>query len=166
MRVSIFGLGYVGCATAAGLAGNGHEVLGVDISERKVRLLNRGESPIVEGDFNALIRACARRGNLSGCADAIAAVAASDLSLITVGSPKKRNGEFDYGSLLNAVWQIGEALKEKRGFHVIGLRSAGPPGTTESLVIPELEKISSKAAGSDFAVCVNPEFLRTGSARE
>ena len=166
MRVSIFGLGYVGCATAAGLAGNGHEVLGVDISDRKVRMLNRAESPIVEKDFNALIRACVRRGNLRGCADGIAAVADSDLSLITVGSPKKRNGEFDYGSLLNAVWLIGEALKGKRGYHVIGLRSAVPPGTTESLAIPELEKISGKAAGSDFAVCVNPEFLRSGSASE
>ena len=166
MRVSLFGLGYVGCATAAGLAGSGHEVLGVDIRERKVRMLNRGESPIIEKDFDALIRACARRGNLRGCADGIAAVSGSDLSLITVGSPKKRNGEFDYGSLLSAVWHIGEALKEKRGFHVIGLRSAVPPGTTESLVIPELEKISGKAAESDFAVCVNPEFLRSGSVWE
>jgi GDP-mannose 6-dehydrogenase len=166
MRVSVFGLGYVGCATAASLAGSGHEVLGVDISERKVRMINRGESPIVERDFDALIRSGARRGRLAGCADGLKAVAESDLSLITVGSPTKRNGEFDYGFLLNAIWQIGEALKKKSTFHVIGLRSAVPPGTTESLVIPELEKISGKPAGSDFAVCVNPEFLRSGSAWE
>jgi GDP-mannose 6-dehydrogenase len=166
MKVSIFGLGYAGCATAVGLAHRGHDVVGVDVNERKVRMINRGESPILESELDAMIRFSTRCGKLRGCSDPARAVCDTDVSLISVESPTKRNGQFDYGYLLNAIWGIGEGLKEKSAYHVVGLRSAVPPGTTESLVVPELEKTSGKSAGKEFAVCVNPEFLRPGSPRD
>ena len=163
MRASIFGLGYIGCATAVALAGRGHDVIGVDVDGRKVRMISRGEAPILEGNLDALIRIYARCGKLQGCSDAAKAVHETDVCLIAVESPAKPNGAFDYSCLLNAVWQVADGLKEKNAHSIVALRSAVPPGTTESLVIPELEKISGKSARKDFTVCVNPEFFQRAS---
>ncbi|HWP59898.1 MAG TPA: nucleotide sugar dehydrogenase [Candidatus Acidoferrales bacterium] len=164
MRISVFGLGYVGCVTAAALGQRGHSIVGVDVNEHKVRVINRGESPVVEKGLEDLIGSSVRRGRLYATADAAAAVAESDVSLVCVGTPSRPNGSFDYGHLLSAVWQIADGIKRKQTRHVVAVRSTVLPGTTETLVIPELEKISGKAAHEAFEVCVNPEFMREGSS--
>jgi GDP-mannose 6-dehydrogenase len=159
-------MGYVGCVTAAALAGRGNEVVGVDVNKQKVRAINRGDSPIMEKGLDSVIRSCVRKGQLKGTSDAREAVEESEVSLVCVGTPARKNGSFEYGHLLHAVWEIGEGIKRKGTSHVVAIRSTVLPGTTEALVLPELEKISGKKAWRDFAVCVNPEFMREGSSLE
>jgi GDP-mannose 6-dehydrogenase len=164
MRVSIFGLGYVGCVSAACFAARGHEVTGVDVNELKVNLINQGTSPVVEPGLADLIRESVNVKRLRATTDAVAAVRDSDISLVCVGTPSNHNGSLNLSYIKRACQQIGEALEAKGRYHIVVMRSTMLPGTVESTVIPALEVYSGKRAGRDFGVAVNPEFLREGTS--
>jgi GDP-mannose 6-dehydrogenase len=164
MNISIFGLGYVGAVSAACLARQGHAVIGVDPNRAKVEMIEHGIAPIVEQDVGGMIADAVDRGLLRATADARAAVLASDLSFICVGTPSQGNGSLDLAHVREAAAQIGGALAEKRGRHTIAARSTMLPGSMRETVFATLETYSGKKAGVDFNVCYNPEFLREGSA--
>jgi GDP-mannose 6-dehydrogenase len=164
MNVSVFGLGYVGSVSAASVAADGHRVIGVDVTPSKVAAINEGRSPIVENGLDDLIRDTVSRGLLRATADPVEAVAQSDVSLLCVGTPSRRNGSLDLTYLTRVCEEIGEALRDKDGYHLVVVRSTVLPGTTHDVVIPALEAESGKKYGEGFGVSVNPEFLREGSA--
>jgi GDP-mannose 6-dehydrogenase len=164
MRISIFGLGYVGAVCAGCLSTRGHEVIGVDVSQPKIDLINQGKSPIVEPGLAELLRAGVNAGMLRGTIDVGAAVMASELSFIAVGTPSKRNGDLDLGYIELVCTQIGEALRNKPDRHTVVVRSTVLPGTVKNVVIPLIEAASGKKAGVDFGVATNPEFLRESTA--
>jgi GDP-mannose 6-dehydrogenase len=162
--ISIFGLGYVGTVTAACLAHKGNSVTGVDLNAGKVEAMDTGRSPIVEPRVSELITECNQACHLHATTDGEAAVLKSEISFLCVGTPSLRNGKLDLGHIEPVCRQIGAALKKKNSFHLVVLRSTVLPGTAESLVIPALEQSSGKKMGKDFGVCVNPEFMREGTA--
>ena len=164
MRVSVFGLGYVGSVSAAAFAADGHDVIGVDVNPTKVDSLNGGRSPIVEPGLDDLIRTTRDDGRLRATTETAEAVHATELSLLCVGTPSRKNGSLDLSYLERVSEQIGAALRDKPSYHVVVVRSTVLPGTTHELVIPALERRSGKKYGQDFGVTVNPEFLREGSA--
>ncbi len=164
MRLSIFGMGYVGNVSAACFAADGHTVVGVDPNAVKVDLINQGASPIVEPGLAELVADGVSSGRLRGTTDAAAAIAETDLSLVCVGTPSQVNGNLDLTYLERVCQDIGACLKQKDAFHVVVIRSTMLPGTIRDTVIPTLEAASGKVAGKDFGVCNNPEFLREGSA--
>lgn len=164
MRISIFGLGYVGSVSAGCLANDGHRVIGVDPNQTKIDLINQGVAPIVEADIGPMIHQAAGKGLLRATVDVFDAVRNSDISLICVGTPSQANGNLDLTHVRQVCEEIGTALKEKSTFHVVVARSTMLPGSMHALVIPTLEEFSGKRAGVDFGVCNNPEFLREGSA--
>lgn len=164
MKISIFGLGYVGAVSAGCLATDGHEVIGVDPNKTKVDLINQGTTPIIEKDIGEMIAATVKSGHLRATADVRDAVFGSDMSLICVGTPSQLNGNLDLSHVRKVCQEIGAAIAEKDTFHVVVARSTMLPGSMRSLVIPTLEAASGKVAGVDFGVCNNPEFLREGTA--
>ena len=164
MNVSVFGLGYVGSVSAATFADDGHTVVGVDVNPTKVEMLNAGQSPIVEPGLGELIESTVAAGRLRATTSTEEAVEASDISLVSVSTPSRRNGSLDLTYLTRVCEQLGEALRHKRAYHVVVVRSTVLPGTTHETVIPTLERSSGKKYGTDFGVAVNPEFLREGSA--
>jgi GDP-mannose 6-dehydrogenase len=164
MKVSVFGLGYVGSVSAASFAADGHEVVGVDVNPSKVSSVNDGRSPIVENGLNDLIHDQAARGALRATTSAAEAVAGTDVSLVCVGTPSRKNGSLDLMYLIRVCEEIGDALRDKRRYHVVVVRSTVLPGTTHDVVIPTLESRSGKKYGEGFGVSVNPEFLREGTA--
>ena len=164
MKVSVFGLGYVGSVSAASFAADGHTVVGVDVNADKVASLNDGRSPIVEKGLEDLIRSGAGNGSLRATTSTEEAVHATDLSLLCVGTPSRKNGSLDLTYLERVCQQIGAALANKDAYHVVVVRSTVLPGTTHDVVIPTLERASGKKYGSGFGVTVNPEFLREGTA--
>ena len=164
MRLSVFGLGYVGCVSAACFAKAGHQVIGVDISAIKTNIINEGRSPIVESGVGEMIQQAVKTGKLSATTDSAKGVTESDMSLVCVGTPSRPNGSLDLSFVKRVCEEIGEALRDKASPHVVVIRSTMLPGTVESLVVPTLEKSSGKKAGHDFSVCVNPEFLREGTS--
>jgi GDP-mannose 6-dehydrogenase len=164
LRVSIFGLGYVGTVCAACLAQDGHEVIGVDPVQAKVELINAGKSTIVEAEIGQLIADAVKSKMLRVTNHAVDAVENSELSFVCVGTPSQINGNLDLTHVRHVCEQIGLALKEKRERHTIVIRSTILPGTMRKIIIPVLEEYSGKRPGIDFGVCNNPEFLREGSA--
>ena len=164
MNVSVFGLGYVGSVSAASFAADGHHVVGVDVNPDKVASINDGRSPIVEKGLDELIRDNTANGRLRATTSTKEAVEATDLSLVCVGTPSRRNGSLDLTYLERVCEQIGDALKDKPSYHVVVVRSTVLPGTTHGVVIPAIERTSGKKYGSGFGVTVNPEFLREGTA--
>jgi GDP-mannose 6-dehydrogenase len=162
--ISVFGLGYVGCVSAACLAARGYRVIGVDVNPGKVESLRRGRSPIVEDEIGELTARVVAAGDLAVTVDADAAVLATDISLICVGTPSTAAGGLTTHYLEEVTAEIGAALKTKDRRHTVVFRSTMVPGTCEQLLIPLLERISGKRAGADFGVCVNPEFLREGTS--
>src|SRR5438552_7451379 len=142
MRLSIFGLGYVGCVSAACFGEAGHEVIGVDVNETKVGIVNDSRSPIVEPGIEQLIRASVTAKRLRATGDASDAVQGSDISLVCVGTPSNHNGSLDISHVKRVCQQIGEALAAKRSFHIIVVRSTMLPGTVETFLIPTLEVYS------------------------
>jgi GDP-mannose 6-dehydrogenase len=163
MKISVFGLGYVGVVAAACLADDGHDVIGIDVSDLKVELINKGLSPIVEKDISELILKHAGK-KLTATSDIKYAVENSEMSLVCVGTPSERNGNLDLSYLARVCEQIGEVIKHKSSRHTVVIRSTVIPGTMARMVTPILENHSGKKAGKDFGVCNNPEFLREGSA--
>jgi nucleotide sugar dehydrogenase len=164
MKISIFGLGYVGAVSAGCLAREGHEIIGVDPYHTKVELVNRGKSPVIERDISDIIARVVKEGRLRATTNVREAVDNSRLSLICVGTPSQLNGNSDLRYVRKVCEEIGAALGNKADFHVIVTRSTMLPGSIRNLVIPTLEGASGKRCGLDFSVCHNPEFLREGTA--
>jgi GDP-mannose 6-dehydrogenase len=164
MRVSVFGLGYVGSVSAASFAADGHDVVGVDVNADKVAAINHGTSPIVEPGLDELLATAVSGGQLRATTDTAAAVAETDVSLVCVGTPSRKNGSLELMYLQRVCEEIGAALKRKDAYHVVVVRSTVLPGTTHEVVIPALERESGKTYGDGFGVSVNPEFLREGTA--
>jgi len=164
MKVSVFGLGYVGCVSAACFASSGNSVVGVDINPVKVEIINSGRSPIVEPGIGDLIQQAVESGALKATTDTATAINDSDISLVCVGTPSRPNGALDLAHVEQVCREIGSALREKDGPHTVVIRSTMLPGTIENVVIPNLEKTSGKKAGDGINVCINPEFLREGSS--
>src|SRR4030081_1133943 len=164
VKISVLGLGYVGTVVAGCLARAGHEVIGIDTEPRKVELVNAGKSPIIEKELDQVIAQQVEAGRLSASTEVTVAVQQSDLILVCVGTPSRSNGDIELRHVRHVCEQIGAALRAHPGAPVVVVRSTLIPGTMRELVIPTLEASSGRQAGSDFGVCVNPEFLREGTA--
>jgi GDP-mannose 6-dehydrogenase len=164
MNISIFGLGYVGAVSAACLAKNGHNILGVDVEPTKVELINNGKTPIIEKDIADLIEKAVQAGQLRATTNTSEAIINSELSFICVGTPSQLNGDLDLKYIRRVCKQIGKALKSKSERHIVVIRSTILPGTMRKVIIPLLEQYSGKIAGEDLGICNNPEFMREGNA--
>ena len=164
MKISIFGMGYVGTVSAGCLAQNGHEVIGVDPVRTKVDLINAGRSPIIEVEIGEIVAEAVRSGRLRATDNQDEAINQTELSFVCVGTPSQANGNLDLTYIRRVCELIGKALKNKPARHTVVIRSTILPGTMHQIVIPTLEECSGKKAGADFGVCNNPEFLREGSA--
>ncbi len=164
MKLSIFGLGYVGAVSAACFAEAGHDVIGVDSNPLKVEIINNGRSPVVEPGVEEMIAAAVKEQKLKATTDVAFAVEQSDLSLVCVGTPSNSNGSLDLGYIKRVCQEIGAALEKKKRYHIVTIRSTMLPGTIAGTVIPTLEVYSGKRAGRDFGVAINPEFLREGTS--
>ena len=164
MKISIFGLGYVGAVSLACLSRDGHDVTGVDIDETKLKLIGEGKSPIVEAGILELMQEVVSSGRVSVTNSASDAIASTEVSFVCVGTPSAANGDQNLNAMIRLSEQIGDALKSKSGRHTIVVRSTVQPGTVENTVIPILEKRSGKKAGEHLSVCFQPEFLREGSS--
>jgi GDP-mannose 6-dehydrogenase len=163
MNISIFGLGYVGCVSLGCLANNGHNLVGVDVSDIKIDLINSGQPTIVEKDIDILIGENYQKGRIRATSDYQDAVSNTDVSIICVGTPSTNEGHLDLQYIFKTAEQVGEVLKTKDTFHTIAIRSTVLPGTNEKYG-RILEEISGKKRNIDFAVVSNPEFLREGTA--
>jgi GDP-mannose 6-dehydrogenase len=164
MDISVFGLGYVGCVSAACLAADGHRVIGVDINKAKIDEISAGQCPIVEPELPELIAQNSRLGRLQATDRADEAVMATDLSIVCIQTPSSANGSLDLKYVIRVAEQIGDALRRKRSFHVVAFRSTMLPGTMDQTMIPTLVEHSGKIVGEDFGAAFHPEFLREGSA--
>jgi GDP-mannose 6-dehydrogenase len=164
LRISIFGLGYVGTVCAGCLAQEGHQIIGADPVSAKVDLINAGQSTIIEAEISEIIAEAVASGRLRATENTDEAVANSELSFVCVGTPSQINGNLDLTHVRHVCEQIGRALRTKQDRHTVVIRSTMLPGSMRNVVIPVLEECSGKKAGIDFGVCNNPEFLREGSA--
>jgi GDP-mannose 6-dehydrogenase len=164
MRVSIFGMGYVGAVSAACLAADGHEIVGVDKNLSKVALINEGKSPIIENQAGELIAKAHGEGRIRATTDSADAVNSTEVSLVCVGTPSETNGSLDLRFVRNVCEEIGAAIAKLDRYHTVVIRSTILPGTMVGTIVPILERASGKKAGVDFGLCFNPEFLREGTA--
>lgn len=165
MKISIFGLGYVGCISLGCLAQNGFEVMGIDVNQTKIDLINKGQPTIIEKDIDRIIEEQHTAGRIHATRDYIKAVQNSNVSIICVGTPSTESGNLNLEYIYQTAKQIGEAMIEKKDFHVVVIRSTVLPGT--NLKVGEIiAKASALARNVGFAVVSNPEFLREGSAVE
>jgi GDP-mannose 6-dehydrogenase len=164
MRVSVFGLGYVGCVTAACLARQGHQVVGVDINSEKVAMVNAGASPIVEPGLGDLLKEVVGRNQLRATVSSNEAIAESDLALVCVGTPSYDTGQLDLTAVVRVAEAIGRALREQARVYTVVLRSTVLPGTTERVVLPALGGEAGAGSLARLEVAVNPEFMREGSS--
>ena len=164
MKISIVGLGYVGAVSAGCLASDGHEVVGVDLNDAKVECINQGRAPIIEMGLDDLIAGAVAEGRLRATNNLDEAIKATDLTFVCVGTPSQINGNLDLQFVRRVSEEIGEALKNKKGYHVVVVRSTMLPGSMQHTVIAALENVSGLVVGRDFGACLNPEFLREGSA--
>ena len=163
MNISIFGLGYVGCVSLGCLAKNGNHLIGVDVSEFKVNLINSGKPTILEKDIDIIIQEAHANGKIQATTCADEAINNTELSIICVGTPSSPHGHLDLSYIYRTAEGIGKALKEKDAFHTVVIRSTVLPGTNYK-VGQIIEEVSSKKRGKDFSVVSNPEFLREGTA--
>lgn len=164
MKISVFGMGYVGCVSAGCLAEMGHEIVAVEPNPTKVTMINQGRSPIIEPRIGQIIESAVATRRLRACSDWSTAVQYSELAVVCVGTPSQANGSIDLSSVLRVCEQIGEGLASKQEYFTVVVRSTVIPGTVQEIVIPTLQDRSGKTVGVDFGVCVNPEFLREGTA--
>lgn len=164
MNISIIGSGYVGLITGAGFAANRHKVICIDNNESKVRRINRGESPIFEVNLDSLLSSCVNgKGSLKASVD-YNEILNSDITFVCVCTPRNSEENIDLSHVIDSATRIGHVLAKDNSYHVIVVKSTVVPGITEEIIIPTLEKYSSKKAGRDFGVAVNPEFFQEGRA--
>ena len=166
MHISIIGTGYVGLSTGVGFAVKGNEVICVDIDKEKVEKINNGISPIYEPLLEDYLKKLLKQKRFRATTDLKDAIEKTEVSFISVGTPSKEDGSIDLKYIIDASIQIGEVLKSKKEYHVIVVKSTVVPGTTENVVLKNIEKSSGKKVGKDFGLCMNPEFLREGKAME
>jgi len=164
MNIAVFGLGYVGCVSAACFARDGHHVIGVDINPEKIESIREGKSPIIEPGLENLIRQGVNAGRIEVMDNAAYAINRADVAMICVGTPSQPNGSLDLTYVERVCQDIGQTLADKASYTVIVVRSTMLPGSAQERIIPILESTSGKRAGEDFGFCTNPEFLREGSA--
>jgi GDP-mannose 6-dehydrogenase len=164
MRIAVFGMGYVGCVTGACLARMGHSVVGVEISNLKVRMINQGHSPVVEKGMERLVERMVIEGRFRATSDPAEAMKGADLSIVTVGTPSAKDGTADLTHVLAAARDIGRSLRRSKRFHTVVVRSTVPPRTVRGKILPGLERNSGREAGRGFGLCFHPEFLREGSS--
>jgi GDP-mannose 6-dehydrogenase len=166
MKINIFGLGYVGCVTAVSLARNGHDVLGIDIDPIKVELINKGRGPVIEPKLEEYLAAAFAEGKIRATTNNIDSkeIGSADISFVCVGTPSNENSSLNLNFIQKVVGEIGDYIKKLETYHVINIRSTVLPGTIEEVVIPIIEERSAKKVGTDFGICMNPEFLREGTA--
>ena len=163
MRISVFGLGYVGTVCAACLADRSHTVIGTDKVAAKVDLINSGRSPVVEGQIDELVERAVKRGHLTATMDVIEAVNSTDMSIVCVGTPSQRNGALSLAAIKAVSTEIGQAIQSKPTRHEVVIRSTVLPGTTRDVILPRLVDASGKAPSGDaFGIAFNPEFMREG----
>ncbi|MGZ5493978.1 MAG: nucleotide sugar dehydrogenase, partial [Thermoanaerobaculia bacterium] len=164
MRISIFGLGYVGCVTAACLAKAGHEVFGVDVNPDKVAMVNSGKTPVIEPGLADLVAEMVGNGRLRATVSVDQAVRHSDLAMICVGTPSGRNGQIDTTAIESVAQDIGRALERRTQPFTIVLRSTVLPGTTDSVLVPVLRSWLGNTFDEKVSLAVNPEFMREGTS--
>jgi GDP-mannose 6-dehydrogenase len=164
MNVSVFGLGYVGCVSAACLAQDGHTVVGVDVDERKVSAIMDGRAPFYEPDLERLLREARAQGRLTATTCEVEAIDATDVALICVGTPSERSGEIKLAAVHGVITSIGMALRNRKAPFAVVLRSTVLPHVAEQEIIPLLERAAGKSLGDELQFCYNPEFLREGTA--
>jgi len=164
VKINVFGLGYVGCVSAACLANDDHIVTGVDINNSRIQLINKGKSPIIELGLQEAIQAAITAGKLKATVNDIQNIGPADISIVCVGTPSHDNGSLQLQFIQRVAKQIGEFLRTIDSYHVVNIRSTVLPGTVEEVVIPLIEQESEKKAGIDFGVCMNPEFMREGTS--
>jgi GDP-mannose 6-dehydrogenase len=163
MNISVFGLGYVGCVSLGCLAKNGHNVIGVDVNETKVRQINNGLPTIIEKDIDVIIQEERSKGKIVATTDYCKAIMDTDVSVIAVGTPSGENGHLNLSYVFQVAQHFGQVIKEKDSFHVIAIRSTVLPGTVDKFA-GIIQEVSGKKTDVDFAVVSNPEFLREGTA--
>jgi GDP-mannose 6-dehydrogenase len=165
MKVAVFGLGYVGTVTAAGLASRGHEVVGVDVDANKVEAISQGRSPVVEPGIDELISEGVASGLLRATTDSRVAVERADVSLICVGTPSASNGDTDLTYVARALEDLRDAMfvtaPPASGRHAVVMRSTVPPGTGAGVVAPVFAG-AGLAPGWTVGTAMCPEFLREG----
>ena len=162
--ISVVGIGYVGLCTAVGFASRGYRVIAATNEPERAKLINRGVPPFYEPDLEELLEKVVKRGRLKCVLGREEAVLNTDVTFIAVGTPSRPDGSIDLQFIENAAREIGEVLKKKSTYHLVVIKSTVVPGTTENVVKPILEKHSNKRCGTDFGLCMSPEFLRQGSA--
>ena len=165
MNISIFGLGYVGCVSIGCLAKNGHHVIGVDVSQVKVDQINAGKATIIEKDIDIIIAVQRAKGNIEATTDSKEAILKTDITIVAVGTPSSDKGHLNLNYIFKVAEVAGLALKEKKDFHIIAIRSTIMPGTCDKFATI-VEEASGKKRNVDFAIVDNPEFLREGTAVE
>jgi GDP-mannose 6-dehydrogenase len=168
MKVAIFGLGYVGTVTAAGLASRGHDVVGVDVDALKVDAISRGESPVVEPGIDTLVKEAVAAGRLQATTDARLAIDEADVSLVCVGTPSSSRGDTDLTYIKRALSDLRAAMDAAQppssGLHSVVIRSTVPPGTCSTVVAPIFAE--ELPAGWSVGTAMAPEFLREGCGVE
>lgn len=162
MKVTVFGLGYVGSVTAAALARDGHEVWGVDVAKAKLDAVRAGYSPVLEPGVGEILSRAVSDGRLRATDDAAEGLAGSEVSLICVGTPSRADGSLDLSHVKTVAGQIGGALHRAAEGHRVVVRSTVLPGSARGVVLPEVEAASGRPVGEGWDLCVNPEFLREG----
>ena len=163
-RISIVGTGYVGLCTAIAFATKGYKTITSTHDPEKATLINKGIPPFYEPKLQESLQKVVRNGYLKSTLDNKEAVLNTDITFIATATPSQPNGSINLQHIRNATREIAEALNKKDTYHLIVVKSTVVPGTTENVVKPLLEKHSNKQCGSDFGLCMNPEFLREGSA--
>lgn len=164
MNISVFGLGYVGIVTAACLAEEGHEVMGVDVSSTKVDMIKEGRTPIIEDQIGELVKSNVKSGQMRATQNVTAALEASDMAIVCVGTPSRRDGSLNQQYIEQVVRQIGDELKKRDRPFLLVMRSTMVPGTMRDLVLPILQTHSGKKIGDGYDVVFHPEFLREGTS--
>ena len=164
MKVAVFGTGYVGCVSAACLARDGHQVIGVDIDSEKVAAINDGRCPVAEPGLDELLAEQVATGRLMATTDVARAVSETRLAMVCVGTPSKSDGAVNSQAVERVVEAIGLALRGTQRDYTVVVRSTLLPGILQERLAPLLAESAGRELGPSLGICNNPEFLRESSA--